>query len=157
MKCPYCSYSETKVIDSRETPNLESTRRRRECLHCKKRFTTYERVEMIELNVIKKDGRREPFDRNKLRAGIIKSCEKRPVSSEQIEKIVDEIEKQIRKKDTTEVSTRVIGDLVMRKLRSVDKVAYIRFASVYKSFDDLMAFEKELRELGHGKKEKKRK
>lgn len=147
MRCPYCSSAETRVVDSRDVGELEITRRRRECRRCKKRFTTYERVETIDLVVIKKDGRRERFDRGKLLAGIQKACEKRPISSERIEKLVEEIERELRNMDTLEVESSKVGELVMRKLKKLDKVAYIRFASVYRSFADIESFENELRAL----------
>lgn len=146
MQCPYCSYLETKVMDTRESANL-ITRRRRECLKCKKRFTTYERVEFIDLIVVKKDERREQFNRKKLLTGIMKACEKRPVPVEKIEKAVDEIEIELRNKDTTEIGSNDIGALVMKKLEKLDKVAYIRFASVYREFNNLKSFEKELRKI----------
>jgi transcriptional repressor NrdR len=147
VRCPYCSSAETRVVDSRDVGELEITRRRRECRRCKKRFTTYERVETIDLVVIKKDGRRERFDRGKLLAGIQKACEKRPISSERIEKLVEEIERELRNMDTLEVESSKVGELVMRKLKKLDKVAYIRFASVYRSFADIESFENELRAL----------
>jgi len=146
MRCPYCSNPETRVIDSRDVGDLELTRRRRECLRCKKRFTTYERVEVVDLIAIKKDGRRERFDRHKLMSGIQKACEKRPVSQEVIEKAVEEIERELRNMEKVEVPSKKIGELVMRKLKKIDKVAYIRFASVYHSFD-LESLAKELRSL----------
>ena len=145
MKCPYCSHSETKVIDSRETEDI--TRRRRECLNCTKRFTTYERVESVNLVIIKKDLRREPYDRDKLKRGLIKACEKRPVSHDDIEKIVDNIELKLKSLNTTEIKSTIIGEEVMRSLKKLDKVAYIRFASVYKDFKDVKEFEKELKGL----------
>lgn len=147
MRCPYCSYSKTRVVDSRDVGELEITRRRRECKKCKKRFTTYERVETIGLVVIKKDGRREKFDRRKLLAGIQKACEKRPISQERIERLVEEIERELRNMDTLEIESKKIGELVMKKLKKLDKVAYIRFASVYRSFADIESFENELRVL----------
>ncbi len=147
MKCPYCSYFDTAVLDSRETEDLESIRRRRECLKCGKRFTTYERIDMINLVVLKKDGRREQFDRKKLLNGFMKATEKRPISMDLIEKVVSEIETELRKKDSIEIPSHEIGEIVMRKLRTLDKVAYIRFASVYRSFEDLESFERELRTL----------
>ena len=147
MKCPYCNNKETKVLDKRETEDLSVTRRRRECLKCKKRFTTYEKVEEFELVIAKKDGKRERFDRHKLLIGIIKACEKRPVSMEKIEKIVDNIELDLRDKVKSEIPSKKIGEMVMRKLRSLDKVAYIRFASVYREFEDLEKFEEELGKL----------
>ena len=148
MKCPYCLNHITKVIDKRdsETKNL-TTRRRRECTKCNKRFTTYERVELIELMIVKKDGRREMFDRNKLSKGLQKACEKRPVSNEVINDITNEIELELRNYDTTEIKSSVIGNLVMTKLKELDPVAYIRFASVYREFADVESFEKELKQL----------
>ena len=147
MKCPYCNYEETQVIDTRETENLEATRRRRECLKCSKRFTTYERVEEADIVVVKKDGRRERFARQKLLNGILKACEKRPISLDKIEKLVDEVESDLRKRDSVEVDSKVIGEIAMKKLKTLDKVAYIRFASVYREFEDLDRFEEELEKL----------
>jgi len=147
MKCPYCNKEETKVIDKRETEDLEATRRRRECLKCSKRFTTYERVEEADIIVVKKSSGRERFNRQKLINGILRACEKRPISMEKIEKLVDAVESELRKRDTVEVDSKVIGKLVMRKLKSLDKVAYIRFASVYLEFEDLERFEEELEKL----------
>jgi len=135
------------VIDSRDTEDMAATRRRRECAKCSKRFTTYERVELLDLIVIKKDGSRQAFDRNKLIAGIRRACEKRPIPSERIERAVDEIEKELRGMPSNEVQSKMIGDLVMKKLREIDPVAYIRFASVYKSFKNLSAFEAEMDKL----------
>ena len=139
MKCPYCSTAETKVIDSRETEDLSTTRRRRECLKCEKRFTTYERIETI-FTVIKKDGRREDFSRDKLRDGLQKACQKRDVSAEDIEKEVNDIEAELRDMNQNEIPSKRIGDIVMKKLKKLDKVAYIRFASVYHDFQDLNDF-----------------
>ena len=147
MKCPYCNYEETQVIDSRDTENLEATRRRRECSKCKKRFTTYERVEEADIVVVKKDGKRERFERQKLINGMLKACEKRPISLDKIEKLVDDVESDLRKRDSVEVDSKTIGRLVMKKLKSLDKVAYIRFASVYLEFEDLARFEEELDKL----------
>ncbi|MBI2558064.1 transcriptional repressor NrdR [Candidatus Woesearchaeota archaeon] len=147
MKCPYCNYEETQVIDTRETENLEATRRRRECLKCSKRFTTYERVEEADIIVVKKDGRRERFERKKLVDGILKACEKRNIPLEKIEKIVDEVESDLRKRDSVEVESKVIGEIAMKKLKTLDKIAYIRFASVYREFEDLDRFEEELEKL----------
>ncbi|MBI3034581.1 transcriptional repressor NrdR [Candidatus Woesearchaeota archaeon] len=147
MKCPYCGNAETKVTDKRDDDGVGVTRRRRECLKCEKRFTTYERVENIDIVVVKKDGRREQFDRAKLLTGFQKACEKRPVSMEDVEKKVDEIEADIRKTEGKEISSKDIGELVMKKLKSLDKVAYIRFASVYREFADLESFQKELEKL----------
>ncbi|MDP7180052.1 MAG: transcriptional regulator NrdR [Candidatus Woesearchaeota archaeon] len=150
MQCPYCYHAETKVNDTRE-PTISTTRRRRECLKCKKRFTTYERVESIDLVIVKKDGRREQFNRNKLLRGIVSACQKRPIPRERIEKLVDEIETELRNKDGIEINSKDIGELVIRKLEELDKVAYIRFASVYREFNNLKSFEKELRKIGEVK------
>jgi len=147
MKCPYCNYEETQVIDTRETENLEATRRRRECLKCNKRFTTYERVEEAEIIVVKKGGRRERFERQKVINGVLKACEKRDISLDKIEKLVDDVESDLRKRDSVEVESKVIGELIMKKLKSLDKIAYIRFASVYREFEDLERFEEELEKL----------
>ena len=147
MKCPYCNYEETQVIDTRETENLEATRRRRECLKCSKRFTTYERVEEADIVVVKKDGSRERFERKKLLNGILKACEKRNIPLDKIEKLVDEVESDLRKRDSVEVESKVIGEIAMKKLKSLDKVAYIRFASVYREFEGLERFEEELEKL----------
>jgi len=147
MKCPYCNYEETQVIDTRDTENLESTRRRRECIKCKKRFTTYERVEEADIVVVKKDGKRERFERQKLLNGIIKACEKRSIPLEKIEKLVDDVESDLRKRDSVEIESKTIGRIAMRKLRSLDKVAFLRFASVYLEFEDLDRFEEELDKL----------
>ncbi len=147
MKCPYCSHEETQVIDTRETESLEATRRRRECLKCSKRFTTYERVEEADIIVVKKDGKRERFERKKLLNGILKACEKRNIPLEKIEKLADDVESDLRKRDSVEVDSKVIGEIAMRKLKSLDKVAYIRFASVYREFEDLERFEEELEKL----------
>ena len=147
MKCPFCMYEETKVIDSRDTEDLSATRRRRECLRCKKRFTTYERVENINLMVVKKDKRIEEFDRDKLMKGILKACEKRPININDIEKMVDEIEYELRDQKGVEVSSKLIGELVMTKLKKIDKVAYIRFASVYREFKDTGQFIEEVKQL----------
>jgi len=147
MKCPYCNYEETQVIDTRDTENLESTRRRRECIKCKKRFTTYERVEEADIVVVKKDGKRERFERQKLLNGIIKACEKRSIPLEKIEKLVDDVESDLRKRDSVEIESKIVGRIAMRKLRSLDKVAFLRFASVYLEFEDLARFEEELDKL----------
>lgn len=148
MKCPYCSAINSKVIDTRETK--DAIRRRRECLGCKKRFTTYERVDIAPLIVIKKDKTRETFDRNKLRNGILKACEKRPIPLEKIEKIVDNIEQKLRKRGKREVTSKLIGELVMTKLKKLDKIAYIRFASVYREFQDIRSFEQEIKKIKKG-------
>lgn len=143
MKCPYCAHDQTKVVDKRDL-NAGATRRRRLCTRCGRRFSTYEQAEVARLVVVKKDGRREPFDREKLRVGIQKACEKRPISSETIESMVDEVEIACRSRDAMELPTSAIGELVMDKLRALDKIAYIRFASVYRAFADLQSFEEEL-------------
>ena len=147
MRCPYCGFSETKVLDSRESEDSDVTRRRRECEKCSKRFTTYERVEMLGLRVIKKNGNIEGFERDKVLKGALKACEKRPIKMEKIERLVDEVESELRKKETTEIPSKVIGELVMEKLKRLDKVAYVRFASVYKEFTDLKSFETELKKI----------
>lgn len=144
MKCPYCSYGETKVIDSRPTEDNSSIRRRRECLKCQRRFTTYEKVEDIPVFVIKKDGTREPFNKRKILNGLIKACEKRPVSILKIENIADDIEKQIYNSMEQEVKSSLIGELVMKTLKETDEVAYVRFASVYRQFKDISSFMTEL-------------
>lgn len=147
MKCPYCQNQETEVIETRDSEDLSSTRRRRECLSCKKRFTTYERVESAPLVVLKKDGRREQFDRGKLKMGIVKAAEKTMVSLEEIEKAVEETVRELKNFESTEIPSKAIGQLVMKKLKNLDKVAYIRYASVYRKFADLEDFEKELKKL----------
>jgi len=152
MRCPYCLSIETKVIDKRELENNEVTRRRRECLRCKKRFTTYERVQETPLIVVKKDKTREQFDKNKLRIGILKACEKRPVTHAKIEQLLNDIENELRSLATTEIKSKQIGELVMKKLRELDPVAYVRFASVYRQFKDIGSFEKELRRLSRKKR-----
>ena len=145
MNCPYCNHSDTKVTDSRDTG--ASIRRRRECLSCSKRFTTYEYIEMAPLFVIKKDGRREKFDRCKIKNGMMKALEKRPISTEKIEDMVDAIEEKIRRVGKEEIETKLIGEYVMEALKEVDHVAYIRFASVYRQFTDVTSFEKEVKNL----------
>lgn len=146
MRCPYCSHEEIKVVDKRESDD-KSIRRRRECLKCEKRFTTYERIESADLIIVKKDGRRERFDRNKLKSGLLKACEKRPITNEMIEKAVEEIESELRNEDNVEIPSKRVGHFVMKKLKRLDKVAYIRFASVYREFEDLESFENELKKL----------
>lgn len=147
MKCPYCAHLEDMVVDSRSLSDENIIRRRRECLKCKRRFTTYERIEETPLKVIKKDGRREDYDRQKLMNGILRACEKRPISIEQIEKVVDEIEKQIEAEGKKEVRSRRIGELIMKKLYKLDEVAYVRFASVYRQFKDISQFMHEVKNL----------
>ncbi|MFH0912744.1 MAG: transcriptional regulator NrdR [Candidatus Omnitrophota bacterium] len=147
MKCPYCGYKEDKVVDSRATNEEFAIRRRRECLKCGKRFTTYEYIEEVSMLVIKKDGRRESFDRKKLLSGVIKACEKRPVSMEKMEEIVTQVERAIQKKSDREVPSPKIGELVMEKLKVLDDVAYVRFASVYRQFKDVGQFMVELKDI----------
>jgi transcriptional repressor NrdR len=147
MKCPFCGSLESKVIDSRLTEDNESIRRRRECEKCGKRFTTYERIENQPIAVIKKDGTRQPFDRNKILGGLIRACIKRNINIDVMNKIVDDIELEIRNMPLNEISSKEIGDLVLKHLKNLDKVAYIRFASVYKQFDNIEEFTKELKEL----------
>ena len=145
MDCPYCSNNALKVTDKRESP--DGIRRRRECLKCKKRFTTYEKIVRNDFNVIKKDGSREKFSREKLEKGIDKAFEKRPVSKDKIDKMIDDIEDQLRKKGKKEIKSSVIGEIIMKKIKKLDNVAYIRFASVYRDFQDVDDFKKELRGL----------
>ena len=147
MKCPYCGFPESRVIDSRPTEENQSIRRRRECLKCQKRFTTYEKIETMALAVIKKDQSRQQYDRNKLLGGIMRACEKRPVSLSQMEKLVDDIEAELYQSMLREVDSRVIGEKVMERLKNLDEVAYVRFASVYKRFNDLHSFMAELQNL----------
>ena len=147
MKCPYCGYKESKVVDSRPAEEGSSIRRRRECLSCEKRFTTYETVESLPMGVIKKDGSRPSFDRSKGLRGMIRACEKRPVSFDELERISEEIEQNLQNSLEREVSTEAIGEQVMDKLRSVDEVAYVRFASVYRQFKDIDTFMHELNKL----------
>ena len=151
MKCPYCGYSESKVIDSRPTDEGERIRRRRECLKCGKRFTTYEVIETVPVVVIKKDKSRETFDRNKLLNGLLRACEKRPVSLETLERIVDEIETLLQNSLDSEVPSHMIGTYAMEKLKAVDEVAYVRFASVYRQFKDINSFMEELSKLINSK------
>jgi transcriptional repressor NrdR len=147
MKCPFCGHVKDKVVDSRETGSGDAIRRRRECLSCGRRFTSYERVEEIPYFVVKKDGRREPFDRQKLMAGLHRACEKRPVPAKALDSIVDEIEQMVQDNPEREIPAREIGERVMERLREQDKVAYVRFASVYRQFEDVEEFMAELRAL----------
>lgn len=147
MLCPFCGSERSKVVDKRETNELRDTRRRRECLDCEKRFTTYERIESTPLVVIKKDGSKENFDRDKLKRGIIRSCEKRDVSLKQIESIVSEVEQHLKNKSSSEINSSLIGRLVMTRLKKIDKVSYIRFASVYRDFKDPEEFQEEVDRL----------
>ena len=147
MKCPYCGYEESKVIDSRPADDGERIRRRRECLGCNKRFTTHEVIETVPIIVVKRDKSRETFDRNKLPAGILRACEKRPVSLESIEQIVTDIETKLQNSLDREVTSKAIGEYVMEHLKNVDEVAYVRFASVYRQFKDINTFMEELNKL----------
>ena len=147
MKCPYCGYSESKVIDSRPADENSSIRRRRECLSCGKRFTTYETVESLPMVVVKKDGSRQSFDRRKVLGGMIRACEKRPVPLAELEKIAEEIEQDLQNSMEREISTEAIGEKVMERLRNVDQVVYVRFASVYRQFKDIDTFMTELNKL----------
>ncbi|HSX18634.1 MAG TPA: transcriptional regulator NrdR [Candidatus Saccharimonadales bacterium] len=154
MICPFCSNEETKVVDKREGDGGKTTRRRRACLKCGRRFTTFERVQTLDLLIVKKDGKREVFDRQKVRGGIIKAVEKRPVSAQDVERVIDEIEAELRKSAKAEVQSKQIGDFVIKKLKKLDEIAYIRFASVYRQFADLSDFERELSKLSKGLKQK---
>lgn len=147
MYCPFCQHKETEVIETRLSEDGEAIRRRRRCLSCDKRFTTYERMEELPILVIKRDGRRERFSREKLREGIIKACEKTNVSADQIEKIVNQVEGELKQKENNEIESRLIGSLVAKNLKKIDKVAYIRFAAVFKRFVDIEDFESELKKL----------
>ena len=148
MQCPYCDFQDTRVIDSRLSEGKDAIRRRRECISCEKRFTTYERREPLRLVVIKRDGTREPFDRAKLRAGITKACAKRPVPEKEIEYMVDEIEAELRERRRHEVTSRRLGDMALVRLRRLDMVSYLRFASVYRQYTDVDQFRSELVRLG---------
>ena len=147
MRCPYCRTNNDRVVDSRSGEDGITIRRRRECLECKRRFTTYERVEDTPLRVIKKDGRREPFDRNKVMAGLIRACEKRPISASELAQIVNAVESYIQESSDRERPTTKIGEIIMRRLEELDKVAYVRFASVYLEFEDVSEFGNVMREL----------
>lgn len=147
MKCPYCGYEDDKVIDSRPTDEGSAIRRRRECTKCLKRFTTYEKIESLPLIVIKKDKSRQAFDRNKLLNGLLRACEKRPVSINDLEKLVDEVESQAYNSLQREITTQTIGEMVMARLKELDEVAYVRFASVYRQFKDVNTFMDELKKL----------
>lgn len=152
MKCPFCGYTDSKVIDSRPAEDGTTIRRRRECLDCQKRFTTYEVIERMPLMVIKRDGSRESFDRVKIINGVVRACEKRPVTMAQIEGVADEIEQELRGRLESEVKTEKIGEMVMLRLKNLDEVAYVRFASVYRSFKDINTFMEELTKLLSDKK-----
>lgn len=147
MKCPYCEHLEDRVVDSRESKEGDAIRRRRECLACGRRFTSYERIDEIPYMVVKKDGRRERFDRNKIMSGLLRACEKRPVSTGQLEQIVDEIEQHVQDSSDREITSEEVGKTVMQKLRQLDKVAYVRFASVYLEFKDVTEFMTEINHL----------
>ncbi len=147
MKCPFCNHPESKVIDSRESKKGLSIRRRRECIACRRRFTTYEKIEEIPYMVIKKDGSRQPFDGQKLLRGLLKACEKRPIPVRKLEEIVEDIENKVQERPDKEIKVAEIGLLVMDRLKALDKVAYVRFASVYREFKDVMEFKQELETL----------
>jgi transcriptional repressor NrdR len=147
MRCPFCGFLESKVIDSRESKKGISIRRRRECLSCKRRFTTYEKIEEIPYMVVKKDGTRQPFDTQKLLRGMMRACEKRPIQISQLEEIIEEIESIVQERPDREIAVAEIGQLVMDRLRVLDKVAYVRFASVYREFGDVAEFRRELEDL----------
>jgi transcriptional repressor NrdR len=147
MKCPFCGYIEDKVVDSRESREGESIRRRRECLKCERRFTSYERIDEIPYMVVKKNEQREPFDRNKVMAGILRACEKRPIPAAKLDAIVNSVEKYVQESAERERPTTKIGDMIMRRLKELDKVAYVRFASVYLEFEDVTEFMAELKTL----------
>ncbi len=154
MKCPFCAYAEDKVVDSRESKEGESIRRRRECLKCEKRFTTYERIDEIPYMVVKKDGRREKFERQRVLSGLLKACEKRPIPMATLEQIVDEAESFVIDSSERERRTSEIGELIMNRLKQQDKVAYIRFASVYRDFKDVKEFRLELEDLLSAREQK---
>lgn len=147
MKCPYCGHPDSRVIDSRATEEGTAIRRRRECMSCGRRFTTYEVVDEVPLMVVKKDGRREPFNRNKILTGLMKACQKRPVPMSVLEEVTSDVERELRGRLEREVSSREIGEMVIRRLRDLDKVAYVRFASVYREFKDIDTFMDELKKL----------
>ncbi len=147
MRCPFCGHLEDKVVDSREAKDGDSIRRRRECLECSRRFTSYERIDEIPYMVVKKDGKREPFDRNKILAGLLRACEKRPISAPQLESIVDLVEKFVQDSPDRECPTSELGKIIMKRLKELDKVAYVRFASVYLEFEDVSEFMNELKYL----------
>jgi len=156
MRCPNCGYKEDKVVDSRATQEESAIRRRRECLKCGKRFTTYEYIEEVSMMVIKKDGRREPFDRKKILSGIMKACEKRPISVEKMEELATQIERAMQKKSDHEISSSKVGELIMEKLKILDDVAYVRFASVYRQFKDVGQFMEELKGILNKERKQRR-
>lgn len=147
MKCPFCGHLEDKVVDSREAKDGDSIRRRRECLECARRFTSYERIDEIPYMVVKKDGKREAFDRNKIMAGLLRACEKRPISANQLESIIDSVEQYVQESNERERPTNELGKIIMNRLKELDKVAYVRFASVYLEFEDVSEFMTELKYL----------
>lgn len=147
MRCPFCGFLEDKVVDSRESKDGDSIRRRRECLECGRRFTSYERIDEIPYMVVKKDGRRELFERNKIMSGLLRACEKRAISATQLESIVDLVEKSVQETPEREISTNEAGQIIMKRLKTLDKVAYVRFASVYLEFEDVSEFMTELKDL----------
>ncbi|MCX6708663.1 MAG: transcriptional regulator NrdR [Candidatus Woesearchaeota archaeon] len=147
MKCPFCQHTDNNVLDSRLTPDSDGIRRRRECAKCTKRFTTYERAEMFDISVVKRDGRREPFSREKILKGVMRACEKRPVKREDMERIITTVEAVLRQSDKDEISSRKIGELIMQELAKLDDVAYVRFASVYKKFKDASQFVEAIKSL----------
>lgn len=147
MICPFCGFRQDRVIDSRESKEGDVIRRRRQCLSCERRFTTYERIDEVPYMVVKKDGRREKFDRQKVLAGLLKACEKRPVAMGKLAEVVDEVESRLSESPEREISTTEIGETLMERLRALDKIAYVRFASVYRDFQDVEAFFEELKEL----------
>ena len=151
MKCPFCGHLQDKVVDSRESKEGDAIRRRRQCLECKRRFTSYERIDEIPYMVVKKDGRRERFDRQKVLAGLLKACEKRPVAMINLETIADKAEIVVQESSEREVATRTVGEMIMNELKTLDKVAYVRFASVYLDFKDVQEFMSELKELLKGR------
>lgn len=157
MKCPFCGFLEDKVVDSRESKEGDSIRRRRECLECGRRFTSYERIDEIPYMVVKKDGKRAVFERNKILAGLLRACEKRPISAAQLEAIVDEVEKAVQDSPDRELSTNDIGKIIMKRLKALDKVSYVRFASVYLEFEDVSEFMTELKYLVRSRGEKNKK
>jgi transcriptional repressor NrdR len=156
MKCPYCGFAQDRVVDSRESKEADAIRRRRECERCNKRFTTYERIDEIPYMVVKKDGRREKFDRQKILGGLLHACQKRPVPGAALERIVDETEAYVVDSPDRERTTREVGELIMSRLKDIDTVAYIRFASVYRDFKDVREFKAELEELLSGRDAKKK-
>lgn len=152
MKCPYCGFEESKVVDSRSTEDHKAIRRRRECLKCNKRYTTYEKIEDIPILVIKKDSNREYFDKTKIINGLLKACQKRPISRVQIDAVADEVEKKISNDMVTEIKSEVIGEMIMERLKKIDEISYVRFASVYRQFKDVNTFIEEIKNLISDKK-----